>query len=524
MASVQISKSFSAAHSKAGHNKALQEYLESNNLVDMVHIFHIESPDFDADIFLDNIHSDKDERFYQQALHALKTSQTRRKATKAILVQSNSPTIIENYSDLTSIQKSLLSKKTLSTIASIKANNRSVGITLSEINKAAEEQKRRLDSFSLLRTVVGKLEVIKAKQDQLRWLVTKKSLSDLIFFLKELDLEVVVNNKNLVFFRGFFEGFEELFSQILGQFVDKIDITKPVEEVEVELSLFKSLTRHKVLSIGDEYIWKVFFQRFKALLISRGRLGSATSINNAYLSKKQVFVKQLKMSNLDYFFMKRRDLIPVYQQSLLKRVEQISVAVENLLFLFDNIFEEDRSRTNECVVKFAEVFKMNIPALFEDRRGFLRKVDKNSNFEIFEKLGQLYLLIFKRFSQDEDVEVRKVVSVFYNQIKWFVVNSYKTLFEQFLRAERQQGSLSDARSSYYVLFEEFCCSNMDKVFEMSFLACLTTAKEVFQFVSELLGMLVDTVIRFMDEDGKVIEFESEGAHKLDVSESDRDDG
>lgn len=72
-------------------------FLKDHDLEDTVSIFHIESKDFDANIFLDTFYKDKTISDFEEALQTLKYQMSSKSNKEKILIEANSPIIIDCF-------------------------------------------------------------------------------------------------------------------------------------------------------------------------------------------------------------------------------------------------------------------------------------------------------------------------------------------------------------------------------------------------------------------------------------------
>lgn len=182
-------------------NQNLKVFLEDNELSDMVNVFHIESKDFDPNIYLDTFHlkeADKELQMAQKLLRKLRRLHAFDMAPeiKKTLLISSSPLLLENYQQLKQLYTVLMTKKlkensdeTIFT-NSVKDKLAKVILTLNKINISLASQKSDLTNYSLLRKVNDKLFPYRTtKINQISRLIQFKNLNTLTLFLKDVHLK-----------------------------------------------------------------------------------------------------------------------------------------------------------------------------------------------------------------------------------------------------------------------------------------------------------------------------------------------
>lgn len=97
-------------------DRGLQTFIETHELTNLVNLFHIESRDFDPNIFLDTFHlTDPNNELAkaEKLLQRLRKTEAFKMAPeiKKLLLVSSSPLVLENYQHLKKIYTTLITKK-----------------------------------------------------------------------------------------------------------------------------------------------------------------------------------------------------------------------------------------------------------------------------------------------------------------------------------------------------------------------------------------------------------------------------
>jgi len=452
--------------------------MEVNELKDMVHLFHIESKDFDPDLYLDTIHQNSSSADIKLHLKALKSQLDKKATIIELLVQAKSPIVLECFGKVSKINKDFSKTEAISSLDTLKEQDYSIIKSLRGMTSAIITKKEELDQYILLRGVEKKAAKIQVEIDKLSHIVRRGTPKQIIISMKGLNLDSIIKHKNLLFFRDLYDSFEKVLGHIINRHIDKIDLRAPISDIEIIVSLYKLISNYRIVKLTDDNLWDSVISQFMKLGINGPSSASQSKAEGGLLGQGQSAIKSL--------IIEKKQFISLKGETLIKKLDDMNISLSNTIFILENIHIGDQPKRDECEANIRNV----ILKLIENLNCSEYQLSSSEKNKTFTLLGELYLKLLKRFaSKNENLDFLFSVS---ERIAVFIGEYYRMLLKQEIQKEIKQQTIEE-------IFASFVCEHFDSVMDLNMLKFVHEGAQIGKFIAQIFYRLLEVACQSIED-------------------------
>lgn len=305
----------SAAGRPRGDPK-LQAFLEENNLLDMLHLLHVEfapadprSREFDPEIFLNTFHPDADTDSLAAAKETLNPKVLSNSKIQRLLLISSSPLVLENFFKVRGVNEALSTSSVEKQLTAIEGEKTSrppsaeILDILAKTNADLTVKESAMSAMVVVKSCMSKLREYEKTCEELQAMYNSGNFQGVLEVVRESNLAEVVNNKNLIIFNQLHRKFEKLLGSVQDSILRSFDVRSDLARLDTSISLVTQLAGKNIIVPAVDRLWGVANAQATSIILKGEIVQRELSI-----SKEEDLIFKLKSDVYEKFINKHLNL------------------------------------------------------------------------------------------------------------------------------------------------------------------------------------------------------------------------
>ena len=393
-------------------------------------------------------------------LKKLENKESTFKKARSYLLQSVSPTILDNFIKINHIHSIINNEQSQELMEKIGTINNGFIQEFQEMGKEVATQKAKMEKYSALNEVTKKMAGVRNDMVQLNRLIDKEDIKGISSFLKKIKVDTLRHLKTMILVKEVHDECLRLLELIYKKFIKKLDISSPWETIEIIIDISMSLKSLKMTKIDEKDVWDICFASFM------------------FKVKRE----------------KAKDFLEDPEETILKYQILMLNSMKNMIEVTKILFEQDKETKLEKFKQIMSILNKSLKSLIEEMKeiGFGHKKEK---LGIICQIGEVVEI--NLFEND----LKTILVEFRSKICNFISSFYEIMFTDYY------DSIKDKKGNNEICeyVQNFIFENFDDFFDIPYLKKLNDPKIYLYLINNLFKGIFETIVQRVKQEVSFME-------------------